>query len=124
MIIRDIDSNETGGGYRAFAAWSDAERRDREAREANPTFFDDAHDDLVERVRIVADQFFKVKKAIYVTARGGTKKSGPFTVVKVHSPTWMPGMQAAKQKDFYDKLAELGVVEVKNSTQGTSIIVK
>lgn len=124
MIIKELDTGETATGYQAYAAWADAEDRSNKAREAHPNFFNNAHDDLVAQVRAIADSFFKVKKAIYVTARGGTIKTGPFTVVKVHNPTWVNGMFAARNVEFYDKLAALGIAEVKNSTQGTSIIVK
>lgn len=124
IIEQNLNVKETDNLVQAFYAWADADARSKKALEDNPAFFDDAHLALVDQVKLIADNFFKVKKAIYVTHRGGGNGRAPMTAVKVHQPTWIAGMQAAKQTEFYDKLDALGIKLVKMTPQGTTIEVR
>lgn len=124
IIEQNLNVRETENTAQAFYAWADADARSKKALEENPAFFDDAHLELVDKVQAIADKFFKSKKAIYITHRAGGSGRLPMTAVKVHGVTWMPGMQAAKQTEFFDKLDALGIKLVKQTPQGTTIEVR
>lgn len=117
----NLNTNATENEHQAYGAWLDAAIRSASALEANPEFFNKDHLAKVDQVKLIAAKFFKVKKAIYVTHRSGGAGRPPKTVVKIHSPTWLPGMQAKKKEEFLKPLELLGVTSIGNSNQGVTI---
>lgn len=112
--------DETIEHHAAQCGWiskDDCVKRSAEALEANPAFFTSTdHQATVGAVYSIVHDFFPKHKGIFINHRIGTKKSGPFSVVKVHKPVF-PNLKP-EQKDtmFYEPLKNLGVKIVFNST--------
>lgn len=117
----DLNAKPTRNWAQASAAYDDAMARSQRALDNCPELADQDHLARVDAVKAIADKFFRVKKGSYINHRegGGGRKS--MSTVKIDKPTWVPGMQAAKQKEFIEPLTALGVKVIKSTTQGTII---
>lgn len=106
-----IEKSSTG-----YWGRTDCEDRSEMALEKFPLFFNDsAHISKVEQVLRIVENFFRIKKGVYINRRIGTNKSGPFTAIKVDNPVFPNAMkQIEKNKLFYDPLDALGVTAVYN----------
>lgn len=106
---------ETKTYQHGWVAKADCEDRSKIALDKNPAFFQDpAHQDKIATVKDLVSDFFSENKGIYINHRIGTKKSGPFSVVKVDKPMFPNMKPDAKKAKFYDPLEQLGVTIVFN----------
>jgi hypothetical protein len=95
---------------------TDCEDRSQLALDRFPEFF--GHTDHIattEKVLEIVNNFFKIKKGVYVNHRLGTTKSGPFTAIKVDNPVF-PNTLKQHEKDelLYLPLAQMEVKIVYN----------
>lgn len=99
-----------------FWGRNDCEDRSQMAIEKFPNFFNDSdHISRTEQVLGIVTDFFKIKKGVYVNQRVGTKKSGPFTAIKIDDPVFPNSMKKSEKDDaFYTPLENLGVKIVYN----------
>ena len=106
-----IEKSSTG-----FWGRNDCEDRSQMALDKFPVFFNDTnHIARTEQVLGIVSDFFKIKKGVYINHRVGTKKSGPFTAIKIDGPVFPNGMkQVEKDMAFYTPLENLGVKIVYN----------
>ena len=102
----------------------DAEDRSEAAREKFPEFFDTPeHLDKIEQVKQIVETFFKIKKAVYVNHRFGTKKSGPFSTVKIADPAFPNHLSLAERtRLYYAPLDKLGVKRTQNTASNSIIL--
>ena len=110
--------------HKATCGWSakqDAMLRNLAAIDDHRDFFTDSeHTAKVEKVVEIVNNFFRVKKGVYVNYR--TNRGKPFTAVKVDNPDF-PNAMPRKERIavYYKPLEDLGV-EVKFSKGTNSYI--
>lgn len=100
----------------------DVEARNEAALARFPSFFSDpVHQQKIQAVLGIVDQFFAVKAGVYVNHRTGHDK--PFTVVKVERPRFPNNLsKAARDAGFHTPLKALGV-EVKFAAGTNSYLI-
>jgi hypothetical protein len=100
----------------------DARQRSLSAVIGNRAFFEDPqHQSRVRKVQDVVDNFFRIRKGVYVNHR--ENRGRPFTTVKVDHPAFPNVSQRKKQEQFYAPLAAIGV-EILRSNRTNSYILR
>lgn len=116
---REIDSNPSPNAVRALL---DARRRSDDAVVHNRAFFQDPqHQARIRAVQDVVDNFFRIRKGVYVNHR--ENRGHPFSTVKVDGPVFPNVSPAQKQAQFYAPLQALGV-EILRSGRTNSYILR
>jgi hypothetical protein len=103
-------------------AWVFADLRENQAqalREHRAFFTSDAHVDKVAQVQAIVDNFFTVRKNLYVNHR--VNGGAPFTVVKVEQPQFPRMSQKQIDAHYRDPLKALGV-EIVFSSRSNSYL--
>ena len=97
-------------------ARNECEDRSQMAIDMFPEFFGNkTHVSKVELTLQIVKEFFKISKGTYVNRRIGTRKSGPFTSIKVDNPMFPNNLKSTEKKTkFYNPLEALGVKIVWN----------
>jgi hypothetical protein len=100
----------------------DVEERNTRALNQFPTFFNNpAHQQKIQAVQAIVDQFFAERAGVYVNHRTGRDR--PFTVVKVERPRFPNNLsKAARDAGFHTPLKSLGV-EVKFAAGTNSYLI-
>lgn len=94
--------------YAPAAAVADIAARTAQTLEQHSDFFANAdHQQRVQAVRNIVENFFTVKKAVYVTPR--SNRGQPFTAVKVESPKFPVVSSQRKLEIYIQPLQALGV---------------
>ena len=117
----DIEVVNYRSTFMPNAVAEDVADRATRARNRYPTFFASAtHQQRVQKVHAVVDEFFKTRRAVYENDRVGQGK--PFTVIKVERPVFPNHLpRAERERLFHTPLKELGVT-VKFSTGTNSYL--
>lgn len=105
-ILKDIEESNVTSSNIGYLAYLDAMDRSQKALEDFPHFFDEAHLSRVSQIVSICNQFFPVKKDIYVNHRTGHNK--PFSVVKVDQPLFPKISLSRKSQEFRKPIEALG----------------
>jgi hypothetical protein len=118
-LEREIDSNPAANAVRALL---DARQRNDNAVVHNRAFFQSPqHLARLRAVQDVVDNFFRIRKGVYVNHR--ENRGRPFSTVKVDNPAFPNVSTARKQAQFYAPLQALGV-EILRSGRTNSYILR
>jgi hypothetical protein len=122
MQVEDTKVINTRPTFNPGYVAQDVEERNNRALNQFPTFFNNpVHQQKVQAVQAIVDQFFAVKAGVYVNHRTGHDK--PFTVVKVERPRFPNNLsKAARDAGFHAPLKALGV-EVKFAAGTNSYLI-
>jgi hypothetical protein len=102
---------ETEAAPNPRAAAIDAANRSREAESVHAAFFNSRdHQHKIAVALDVVDNFFRVRKGVYVNHRVGRKQ--PFTVVKVDNPNWPRVSNRRADQEWRQPLAAIGAETV------------
>lgn len=116
---REIDSNPSPN---AMWALMDARQRSNIAVIHNRAFFESPqHQARIRAVQDVVDDFFRIRKGVYVNHR--ENRGRPFSTIKVDNPVFPNVSPAQKQQRFYAPLQALGV-EILRSGRTNSYILR
>ena len=96
-----IEKNSTG-----YWGRTDCEDRSDLALEKFPVFFNDSgHVSKTEQVLGIVEDFFRIKKGVYINHRIGTPKSGPFTAIKVDNPVFPNAMKQSEKNKLLKRIS-------------------
>ena len=106
IIEKEIESHTVDDG---IGAYLDAKFRSIAAIEKYPRFFNNPkHLEKVDKVKSIVENFFRIKKGVYVNQRGNGGK--PMTAIKVADPIFPNSLSHyEKQRLYYKPLEEMGV---------------